>query len=647
MDAGKFINLLESQFKINFKSLPQWKELIELINISQTDYKRKLQNAEYRRAAIIQKLYIQYYRLSPFELTDNLLRRANLWKELKSNIKKHKINSLDNLVPVPIQDISNAMSEEANVSSNAHPNTEVIQSKDQIDLNPEIELEIKSNSSPCLPIIVYTNEHKIISPIGSHYTVLNLKDVKSIEKSLAESSKENIFANNETKFLKCSPNTLMIRDNIFQEQTLKFSITNCATEYSHIRFKCISDNSYFKNFTIVPNIPVKLNPGLTISYKFIFALQQNLKEEVINSKLYFRTGRNVLSHRGEEILSIPIVSEFQNMKSVTVSKTVYIPSVYSWQVTGVYKYPKGVLQIDINDEMTYNVYIRKKDVDIAQEISRSLDSLKVAASLDTESLQDKENDNDFESRSKILSTPKRTTNAFSDINNEGDSLITVDVVTLVLIDIVNLVLEPFVFKNTYLRLFPKSKRLAIVYLTKAEHVGYHHSYYDLIFVNPENDETVFIKTIKVFAEILPHPILIQPPILDMTKSPVKFGFCKDHFTISNTHKIFPVTIKINTTSKMKNIFKITPMETLVSPKSKVNFEIRMCVNDNNVLNNIDDFAYFTFKIAIIGHDSIYSNVPPFFYEIIAPYDTEFMKLYGKKYYRDMLTSSQDNIIPRY
>ena len=622
VDAEEFIHSLELRLKTDIKALPQWKELIKVINKSQTDYKIKLENAEQAREAIIRKLYTQYYRLSPFELTDYLIRTANLWKTLKSPNICVKISSTENIMPVAAQSIKSVVSDEEVSNTTAHPNTEIIQSKEQIDINSKTDNEIKSNSSSHLPTIILTNQHKILSPFTSPFSLKNLKYATHIEGDLTKSIiDDDIILRNETKSLKCHPDTLLITDDSPQKQTMKFTIKNCVLEHIYVQFKSISDSSYFDNIEIIPATPIKLNPGLTKTYKCIFKLKENVGGLSIVSSLYFRAGRNVLNSSEAKVLRIPILSNFKDTESVNVTETIYIPHVYQWQVTAPFKYPKGVLIIHVKNNKTYNLYIRKKEVDLAQEYMDDLDSLR-AENSDTGSLEQEMThfDNPELVKSKILSSPKILTDTV--IDNLQSS---VDIVMLILNDIVSIVLQPFIFKNTYLRLLPKSKKINIVYFTKAEHIGYHQSYFDLIFTRRDNHNIVFVKTVKVYAEILSHPVVIAPNILDMTQSPVIFGYCKGNFTINNTNRTFSATIKIKTTAKTKEFFKITPERILIAPRSKAAFEIRMCINHSNYSKNTEEYAYFILQVCCTENNIVFRNAPPLFYEIIAPCDPNFNK----------------------
>ncbi|XP_046970384.1 uncharacterized protein LOC124537553 [Vanessa cardui] len=618
----KKIKNIEALLKIDFKSLSHWKDVIEKINAAQIEYNKKILKAKEREYEIIKKLYIENYRVSPFELSQKFARTANLWKELDTDVKKHKVpskieHSVLSLHNVTVDGDEEIVPEEIENKSNGHPNSEVVLSKDAIILKTEEEQDSKSNSPHLLPVNICTNPHKLLSSIEiDNYIALSYKESKDIDKDFkSDTINENLL--NETKSVKCYPEKIIIYDNSLAEQFINFSLLNCSTENVYIRFKSISDASHFKAYRIQPEIPYKLNPGLTKCYKFNFTLLENINGKEISVILYFR----IKTKTAEEILHIPIIGQFEKSKSVIVTKTVNIPQVYMWQVNAKCAYPKGIVQIQLCGNTEYDLYIRKKNVDFINEFEDPRSIASHHLTLATESLMQNITDVDTDTQKNTLLSSK-------DVSNENETTTSVDVVALVLNDILNLVYEPFIFKNTYFRLLPKSKRIVLVYFTKAKHVGYHHRYYEFMFCDAHDKS--FTKTVKVFAEVLPHPILIHPAVLDMSQSPVIFGQCQDDFTIINTHKVFPVTIAIKTTHKMEKIFKIMPRVATVLPKSNLKFKVIFCKENINVAEIFDIMAYFTIKIIVNGDSSIYKNVPPFYYEIIAPCAREFIRIYQKQ-----------------
>ncbi|XP_052743907.1 uncharacterized protein LOC112045167 [Bicyclus anynana] len=451
MDIEEFINFIELEFKIDFTSLPQWRELIEIMNIAQTDYKIRKRNAENRKYEIIQKIYMQNSRLTPFELTDKLIRTSRKWQDMKL-------------------------------------------------------------------------KHKSIEP-----KVSNIKDdllIMSCDDHISNVSEPG----DQTTLVKCPshPNT------------------------EEAQIEAIQDTELELNWHISPKIG----------------------------------------------------------------------------------YPKAIVHIKNTDDACYCLHIRKRYVNFVSESDES-DKSNEVNSLDSKNFYEREEGKELELQNTILSTPntRKSSAHFDKFSDDLQKFDTIDIVALVVSDIIDLALEPFIFKHTYLCIEPRSKKFVKVYFTKVHHIGYHQSYYDFIFIDSKDSDMTLTKTTKVFAEVLPHPVSIKPKILDMTRSPVTFGYLKDSFTITNSHKIFPVTIKITSTLKMKKIFKITPKEMIVCPLSSTIFYVTICTKRKNELIT-GELAYFTIKISIKGHESIYKNVPPFFYEIITPCCMEFREVYDTEYCSD-------------
>ncbi|KAF9424817.1 hypothetical protein HW555_000118 [Spodoptera exigua] len=201
-------------------------------------------------------------------------------------------------------------------------------------------------------------------------------------------------------------------------------------------------------------------------------------------------------------------------------------------------------------------------------------------------------------------------------------------------DIIELALDTFILESTYSYLKPHETAKIPVYFTKVERTGYHQCYYDLQFINTKTEDVALTKIVKVFAEVLPHPIKVHPLILDMSKSPVNHGYCEDIFVVSNTHKLYPATIKIKLTTKMKKIIYVEPMEATVAESSSVPFTVKFCSRDFLSVKPCEDLVHFTFKIVILGYKEVYENVPPYFYEVIAPCALEFKKVYKDKFSKE-------------
>ncbi|CAG9564035.1 unnamed protein product [Danaus chrysippus] len=533
-DIEEFIKVLEKQYKFDFKSLPEWKKLIEEMYVVRTQYQNKLKEAERREFEIIETLKKEC--LKPIELSHRLERAAKKWELLYSKKKKRKVIPSYQDMVISNQELKSDieyLDEESDVKSTAHPNTEVIQSKDVLVTKSDRDSDLKSISSPQLPVMVCTNQHKKLSAIGSKYSALSpIASKHFLTTTKSDSDKDNIILWHQIKDIIVSPDEIALDINDNNKQILNLSVKNCSTQYLYLRYQSILDPFYFKAFTIAPATPVKLYPGLTIVFKLMFRLKQDMETTEIKSKLCFKFGLNVLFEGKEDILFyVPIVSKTFGENDISVIKTLNIPPTYQWRVSRKCGYPRGLGYIHVMDDNQYDVYVRKRDM--SYDFEDSIDSVKVV-SPDSESQVLREEDIDRDIQNETLLNEKVT--PIDDTANEENVINTSDIVLLLLEDILDLTFQPFVFKHTYLKLLPKCKKIFEVYLTKSDHIGYYNAYYDLEFQNSHTYEVVMTKTIKVFAEILPSPITITPQILDMTHSPITFGFCRDYITIVNNHK---------------------------------------------------------------------------------------------------------------
>lgn len=630
VDVEEFIKSIEKHFRIDFRTLPQWKELVKRLHVMTTDCKRKIQDAKQRKYVMMSKLFIESTRDSPFELTDKLARTYNKWQMIESALKSRRVSLKTDWKPSEVvtsshstEDVIGEISEN---TSTAHQNTEIPDLAPEPPSKSDVDTDMKATDtslSPRLPVKICMNQHKLISPLDSQDVIFKHMPVLSpTNLETCNESKEWLLLN-QTKSVKCFPSEISITKRSINKQTIQFSIINCTTEYMNIRFMYLTDDIPFKTAKVIPVTPRKLYPGIAVTYKFIFKLFQNLEE--FTSSLYFRVGQKVLEEAPIEGLCVPILSKFKLSRSVSVSKAVCTPPTYLWQINEASGFPSGTLKISCNDENSYHVHVIKRPVNISRECEDSMLSLEVI-SPKTESLIDRIEDNEIETQSKILSSLKDAQ------IDEVVTINTVDVIALVVDDIVDIALDTFVFDHSYLLLEPYSKDTISVYFTKPERIGSHHCYYDLEFSDTKTEELITTKTVKVFAEVLPHPIQICPQMLDLSMSPVTHGFCEDDIMVRNTHRLYPITIKIKLTTKMSKLFCITPKESLVPPKASMNFRVRLCSKD--LSKESDDLAHFTIKIIVTGHSSVYNNVPPFYYEIIAPCASEFKKIYNEKYFID-------------
>ncbi|KAL0820466.1 hypothetical protein ABMA28_006334 [Loxostege sticticalis] len=627
-----FIKSIEKQYKIDFRSLPQWKELVKRLHVMTTDCKRKIEDANRRKYVMISKILVESTRDSPFQLTNKLARTYNTWQMLENARKKPRkkttiTESDTHLSSHPTGELFGEIS--PNIST-AHQNTEVFVpevTEPEPVPKSDIETETEAIVTSHLPVSICINQHKLISPLRSQEVIFEYHAApQKLEPALEKKESKEWLLLNRTTSVKCFPKEISITNTSPNEQTIKFSTINCTNEYMNIRFMSIADDTHFKMIKIIPATPKRLYPGIAITFKFVFKLFENAEE--FSSMLYFRVGQKVLEEAPVEALCIPIRSKFKLSRSAMVSKAVCIPPSYLWQIREDMGFPAGKLKISINDGHTYHLRIIKRMVNISRELQDSVVSIEVV-SPNTESLIDRIEDNEIKTQSKTLVADKE--NQVEEI----ESIKTEDVIALVLEAIVDLALDTFLFDHTYLYLEPHSKTTVNVYFTKPSRIGSHHQYYDLEFRDTSTDEIMITKIVKVFAEVLPHPIKIYPQILDMSKSPITHGFCEDDIVITNTHRLYPVTIKFKLTTKMKKLFCITPMESLVPAKSSMKFAVKLCSRDC-LSRETDDLAHFTFKIKVLGDKSVYDKVPPFFYEIIAPCASEFKKLYNEKYFKEVM-----------
>ncbi|XP_028169938.1 uncharacterized protein LOC114359660 [Ostrinia furnacalis] len=626
-NVEELIKFIEKKYKIDFRSLPQWKDLVKRLHVMTTDCKRKIEDANQRKYVMISKILVESTRDSPFALTDKLARTYNKWRMLETAQKKSRRVSMKpepDFYLHPSEEIIGEISENTSI---AHQNTEIFL-PELLEPEPvvksDVETETEAVVTSHLPVSICINQHKLISPLRSQEVIFDYYVMPQELETVAERESKEWLLLNQTESVKCFPKEICITNTSPSEQIIKFSVVNCTTEYMNIRFMCITDDSPFKRIKIIPATPKRLYPGIALTFKFVFKLFQNVDE--FSSMLYFRVGQKVLEEAPVEALCIPIQSKFKLSRQASVSKAVHIPPAYLWQIREDMGFPTGKLKISVNDSHSYHLHITKRIVNISRECQDSIVSIDVI-SPNTESLIERVEDNEIVTESKILAALKENP------AEEIQSIKTADIIALVVEDIVDLAVDTFVFDNTYKYLEPHSKTTINVSFTKPERIGSHHHYYDLEFCDTTTDEVIITKIVKVFAEVLPHPIQIYPRILDMSKSPITHGFCEDDIVITNTHRLYPVTIKFKLTTKMKKLFCITPMESLVPAKSSMKFAVKLCSKDT-LSKDTDELAHFTFKIIVLGHKSVYHRVPPFFYEIIAPCASEFKKVYNEKYFRD-------------
>ncbi|XP_061720532.1 uncharacterized protein LOC133527508 [Cydia pomonella] len=617
MNVERTIKQLEDLYQIDFRTLPQWQKLVQRMHLAITDCKRKIQDSKRRKATIIDKLCIQSCRPSPFELTDELARTAKRWKAIEANlkIKKESILNLTESVHSSVHD-ETVYGEILGEESLGHPNTDASPDptggKDELLAMPESHL----------PTYVCINQHKRISLLQSDQSSLSVADsgpavmpvncVKKPDDWLVLPQSTNIFS---------VPDTITIENQSLNEQTISFSLITFSSEYPYLnlRYKGLTDNTPFRRAKILPVTPVKLFPGLAVNFKFVFKLQPNPEDFTVN--LFFKVGQKVLAEAPVEGFSLPVVGVFSRKpEAIHVTEEINIPTTYFWHINANCGFPFSDVTIKVPDKHCYNLHITKRNLNLVQESEHDIFSIE-PMTLSSTTIAQRDLDQEVIAQSKTFVSSNES-------QEETESALISNFITLIINDAIERALDVFVFEKTYLPLQPFSKQTIKVYQTKVEHIGFHQSLYEFKFTNPETEETVLHKTVKVLGEVLPNPVQIQPGLLDMTVSSIVQGRCEDHFTITNSNKRFPVKIKIKLTSKMKQLISITPMETFIPTGTRVSFLVGFCSKDLHK-NVREDFVHLTIKIIIIGDKSVYRNVPPIYYEILAPCSSEFLKLYRK------------------
>jgi hypothetical protein len=627
MNVEQFIKSIEDQYKIDFRSLYGWKELVKRLHVMTTDGKRKIQDANLRKFLIINKLNTQFYRNSPFVLTDQLARTSRKWQMMEKLEEKSRKSALKSISSMGMSATAVELEGEQEISNSSytvHPNTEIIEHEVTVTeplhkSDAMTETKAIDEVSSHLPVNICTNQHRRLSSLRSQDLIPNIEPTASVVTTVTEKESKELMVLKETFSATCYPKIICIDKNIPEEQSKTITISNRTIEYMYIRFACVADETHFKKVNVLPVIPKKICPGLSLSFKFYFKLVGNI--ENFTSALCFKIGRKVVDEFPEESLRVPIVGNFDICRSVSITETVIIPPVYLWQLRYDHGFPLAVVDIKVNDNYSYHLHISQRAINITQECQDSFVSVN-AASLDTESLIERTQDKEIAVQSKMIVTVKEA---------REEKISSLDIVAFIVDDLVELSLETFVFENAYLNLKPMARKKVNVYFAKPSCIGSHHCYYDFTFYDLETEEIVLTKTIKIFSEVLPHPIKISPTLLDMSKLPIWHGMYQDHFVIMNTHKLYPVTIKIKLTTKMKKLFRLRPMETVIPTTSSVQFEVIVCSREAEE-QNLEDLAFFTFKIIVIGNKTIYDNVPPFFYELILPCAKTFRNLYNEKYF---------------
>ncbi|XP_063386290.1 uncharacterized protein LOC134672324 [Cydia fagiglandana] len=615
MNVERTIKQIEDLYQIDFRTLPQWQKLVQRMHLPITDCKRKIQDSKRRKATIIDKLCIESCRPSPFELTDELARTAKIWKAMQANLKMKK-KSILNLTESLHKSVHSETEYDEMLADESlgHPNTEVNASVEPTIVKSEPGTSTKSQNSH-LPPLISINPHRRISLLNSDQSLSHHPAVIEPINCAKEPDEWSVLP--QSTNLISVPNMITIENQSLIEQTISFAlITFSSNPYLNLRFKGLTDNTPFRRAKIIPNYPVKLFPGLAVNFKFVFELQPNPKDFVVN--LFFKVRQRVFAEAPVEGFSLPVVGTFYiKPEAIRFTEEINIPPTYFWHINAKCGFPFSGVTIEVPDNHCYNLHITKRNMNLVQGSEHGIFSVEPMTPTSEIAQKDLDEEVTAQSKSVVSSIACQEEIELASITN---------FIILSITDAIERALDVFVFEKTYLPLKPFSKQTIKVYQTKFEHIGFHQSLYEFKFTDPETEETL-CKTVKVFGEALLNPVQIEPGLLDMTVSPIVQGRCEDHFKITNSNKIYPVTVKIKLTSKMKQLISITPMETLIPTTTSVSFLVGFCSKDLNK-NIREDFVHLTIKIIVIGNKSLYRNVPPIYYEIIAPCSSEFLKLYN-------------------
>ncbi|XP_045537596.1 uncharacterized protein LOC123721799 [Papilio machaon] len=594
IDVENVIKSIEDKFKIDFKTLPKWKCLIEKLYIVPNYRERKIEEANLRKLLIIQKLCIENSRLTPFELTDILIRTVHIWQKSRwmNQQKQHKTNSLQN-IEGPLPSIQNSV-KTADFIDTSFSGLEETAEEDVI-----LEDNGNKENEP-------NNEQQKES--DSKYSELSYHSLRSGDVHASAVSNATVCHSMNFKLIECCPKELVISNKSPMKQTIKFSLKNTSLDCVFARFKNVTNHNFFKKANVLPYLSVKLYPGLSMGFKFIFNLKQT-EYDFLTSLTFLMQYKD----GNENFLSeycVNISTQFKKPRCTKVSEIVHIPPVYSWHLNPQFGHPCGILTVESRDEHEYDIRIVKHKKDLSEIESCNSNNA---------TMQTTTSDSVNEISTSFIQKP-------STINEVENNIIDNFMLSLVK-NVIEAALDTFVFDVTSLHLSMNSKRKTSVYLSKCEYIGYHQSYFDVEFRNVDTYELIETKTTRIFAEILPHPIEIHPTIFDMSNAPVVHGVCVDHFIICNTHKIFSSTIKIDVSNITKKLITIKPMAVCIQPETSVKFQIRTCPSKQPFDNEPKVMIHFTVKIIATGVKSIYNNISPIFYEIIAPCALGFCEMY--------------------
>lgn len=685
LDVEAFLKYVEKKYSMDLRDVPQWKELVNLLHHNTTDYKRLVQASKDRKRLILNKILVQTTRQSPFELTANLSRTFKVWEDMK--IKTKARNSI---VKYESKTFINKDHEPEDTTTNqdftAHPNSEIIE-ETAITTIPtqkdKIDTDTKTLSESHLPAVVGLNKHKMVSPLESKDSRLSYQSM--FDGNDSETEFKEWLALEPSSTTRARPAEFYIIDSSMKEQTILFSILNIGIRYKLIRFVTVTDTSQFKYIKISPLYQAKFIPGISVDYCVKYKLLQNTRE--FDTSLFFRIGENAVFDAAAKGLLIPIKRRLVS-RSITITDLVNIPPAYPWHISSTLGYPTGIINILCKDPHNYIIKITKRALAYhkepnASELSVHDDSVK------TESVQEKNKDHQIE-EIQVFSGTKNAKNEKTDIGTDTKSFTKTgtktsmntetkssmntgtktllktetkssantrtkstnslmemedfqanDIIVFLIEEIIGDALDSFTIDRKNFRLRPYSNEIVTVCFKQHEYIGYHQCFYDVDVYDPNSRDLLMTKAVQVRAEVLPHPVTVFPTILDMSATAlVTHGYVEDKIVFHNHHKTFYVHIKIKLTTKMRKVFEVSPTQLVVHPLSSGPVIVKFFTRSFLIKNVTDDLAFFTVKILFNGNQTVYSHIPPMFYEIIAPCAYEFKRFYNEKYFKELPERSQ-------
>ncbi|GBP09839.1 hypothetical protein EVAR_81104_1 [Eumeta japonica] len=189
IDLEKFLESIERKFNIDLSKAPKCNDAIRRVFETALQQQRLIHKKDQRERDLINKLLIEFYRPSPFQLTEHLVRTSQKWERIKTNLKSKQYDALVSFgtSETTIDEETNIFDkntarEENSLSTllNVPPNTEV--SRQEIQNEPEeiSEKEEEENVEDHLPPKIVTNIYKFISPLTSNECIKLIKKEKQL-----------------------------------------------------------------------------------------------------------------------------------------------------------------------------------------------------------------------------------------------------------------------------------------------------------------------------------------------------------------------------------------------------------------------------------------------------------------------------------